>query len=285
MTKKIGLAIGGGAAWSASAIGVLKVLQQHNIKIDYLAGCSMGAMIAVSFASQFAGDQTLDQIAEILKNTKPKDIRTRNHRKSFGLFSPDKIGSSFEKNVGKLTFEQLKIPTSVVATDFKTGEEVIFNSGPVTPAIIASSALPIIFQPYEYQGKLLTDGWLSNVVPSDVVKKMGADIIIAIDVTAKGHLTRLNPKKPKWHHHVTKFIPPLHYLTTRNMPATFYQMIDLLTSNMNKYKLQLDPPDFILTPNVTHSNQMHFHLVPDHIKEGERVINEILPQLKKLLQD
>ncbi len=283
--KKVGLAIGGGAAWSASSIGIIQVLQENNIKIDYLAGTSMGAIIAAAYSSQFAGDQTLEKIEELLKNINFDEGKVRNRHSSFGFYSPEKIGKIFEEKVGRLNFEDLTIPLSIVATDFKTGEQVIFEKGPVTPAIIASAAFPWLFQPLEYQGRLLTDGWLSNMTPVDVVKDMGAEIVIGIDVASKNYLTRLEPKKEKLRDKFIKLIPPLHYWTSRRMKDTLVQIIDLLSNNMNRYKLALNPPDILLAPHVTHHNQFLFHLVPEHIKEGRRVMEEKLAELKKKIKN
>lgn len=281
--KKLGIALGGGGAWSIAGLGVIKVLEEEGIEIDYLAGCSMGALISAAYASQFAGSDTLKKVEEIIRNMRLSKGITFNRHKTFGLFSSDKIGEGFEKSVGKLNFEDLKIPVSVVATNFRTGEEVIFDKGPITPALCASASFAILFAPYEYQGKLLTDGGLSNPTPVDIVKRMGADVVIGIDVTSKNHLKRADQIQEAWHHKLTKYIPPLHYVTSRNVSGSFVQVIDMLFSNVNRYKLQLDPPDYLLIPEVTHMNQFGFSNAQEYMKQGEKVAREILPDLKKKL--
>ncbi len=308
--KKVGIALGGGAAWSIACIGVLRVFEEENIPIDYLAGCSMGALIATAYASQFAGANTLDELEKIVETIKFKKHLSADRKHSFGLFSAHAIGDGFKKDIGKLNFQDLKIPTSVIATDFKTGEEVIFSdgpiapavtatsafitdpevvvkSGPIPPAITASAAIPIIFTPVEYKGRLLTDGGLSNPVGIDVVKQMGADIVIGIDIVNKSHRTRLDNinKKLPWHKRVIQLIPPLHYVTSRNVGPAVSQTIDLLFSNLNRLKIELCPPDFLLEPQVHHRNQLSFHYAKEYITEGERVAREIIPDLKKLLKD
>lgn len=283
--KKLGIALGGGGAWSIAGLGVIKVLEEEGIKIDYLAGCSMGALICAAYSSNFAGNDTLKKVEEIIGNMKLRSGISFNRKKTFGLFSSEKIGEGFEKSVGKLNFDDLPIPLSVVATNFKTGEEVIFDKGPLTPALCASASFAILFSPYEYQGKFLTDGGLSNNTPADVARNMGADIVIGVDVTSKRHLKRFDHAQEAWHHKLTKYIPPLHYATNRNVGGAFGQVIDILFSNVNRYKLQLNPPDFLLIPEVTHMDQFGFHLAKEYIKEGERVAREILPDLKKKLND
>lgn len=282
MSKKLGVALGGGGAWSIAGLGVIKVLEENNIKVDYLAGCSMGALIAAAYSSNFAKEETLTRVEHILSKMKLRHGIHFNRHNSFGLFSSEKIDQGFEKEVGKLSFEDLKIPLSVVATDFKTGEEVIFNSGPLTPAVTASSAFAFIFTPFEYQGRLLTDGGLSNPTPTDIVSSMGADVVIGVDVTSRRHLKRLEINE-RWHHKIIRLIPPLHYASSRHLGKAFRQIIDLLFSNLNRVKLENNPPDFLLIPEVTHWDQFSFHLAHDFIREGEKVTREIVPQLKKAL--
>lgn len=282
MNKKLGLALGGGGAWSIASLGVIKVLTENGIKIDYLSGGSMGALIAASYAANFAGDQTLKKVEEIVSSLSLRKAIHFRLGNSYGLFSSEKIGIGFEKSVGKLNFEDLLIPVSIVATDFKTGEEVIFDKGPLTPAVTASASFAVIFAPFSYQGKLLTDGGLSNPTPTGVLKKMGADVVIGVDVTSKRYRDR-GDLKEHWHYKITKYIPPLHYLTTRNISGSVSQTIDLLFTNLNRSKLLLNPPDFLLTPKVTHMDQFGFHKAREFIAEGERVTREILPDLKKLL--
>lgn len=148
MTKKLGIALGGGGAWSIPGLGVLKALDENDIKVDYLAGCSMGALIMAAYASRFAGEDTLKEVERMVREMKLRQAINFSRHQTHGLFSPRKIGEQFEKNIGKLNFEDLKIPLAIVATDFKTGEEVVFNSGPLTPAIMASCSFTLIFTPY-----------------------------------------------------------------------------------------------------------------------------------------
>lgn len=282
MSKKLGLALGGGGAWSIAGLGVIKALVDSGIKIDYLAGCSMGAMITAAYASNFAGEDTIGRIEEILTNTKMSQVIHFKSHHRFGLFSSEKIGHNFEELVGKLNIEDLSIPLSIIATDFKTGEQVVFNKGSLTEAISASASFGLIFTPYEHQGRLLTDGGFSNPTPVDVVKQMGADITVGIDITSKRHLKRTEVQ-PKWYHKITSKIPPLHYLVNRHLGKTTTQIIDLLFSNINRIKLEQNPPDFLLIPEVTHHGQFNFKLTPEFIKQGEKVTLEIISELKKRL--
>lgn len=287
--KKLGIALGAGGAWTVAGIGVLKVLQENGIKVDYLSGSSMGALVATAYASNFAGEKTLEEVEKMVANLKLRKALSFNRHNTLGLFSSRKIGEEFEKLVGKLNFEDLYIPTSVVATDYTTGEGVIFNKGPIAPTLSASAAFAILFTPFEYQGKFLIDGGLSHPVPVQPLKEMGADIIIGIDVTSKNHIRRSKKLQKDvqiaWHHKLIKFIPPLHYMTSRNFTGSMAHTVDLLFTNLNRYNLAVYTPDYLLIPDVTHLDQFGFHLAKEYIKEGERVAREILPDLKKKLDD
>jgi len=281
MSRKLGVALGAGGSWGFASLGVLRALEEEGIKVDYLSGSSMGSIIAVAYASKFAGEDTINQIINIFKTIKLRHIvKLSTH--PFGLSSHEKRQVYFEKLLKDLTFEKLTIPVGVVATDFKTGEEVLFKEGPVLPATLASSALPFIFAPYNYQGAVLIDGGLSNPTPVDVVRNMGAEIVIGVDVTSKQHLTRLQTQT-KWHHKVTLKIPVLRYFISTKFDKIYFQVLDLLFSNLNKGKVLQSPPDFLLTPEVTHLGQMDFKKINQIEQEGYKETKKIIPALKKLL--
>lgn len=107
--KKLGIALGGGGAWSMGGLGVIKALEQNGIKIDYIAGCSVGALFGAAYASQFAGENTLERTEEAMKKIKFRHGIHFSRHSSFGLFSPKKIGEQFEKMVGKYNIEDLPI--------------------------------------------------------------------------------------------------------------------------------------------------------------------------------
>lgn len=284
MAKKLGLALGAGGTWGVASLGVIKALSDEGIKIDYLAGSSMGSLIAGAYASNFAGEDTVGRIREILLNIKFRSLVSLKRQHRFGLFSSSKIGPLFEKWVGQKNIEDLNTPLKIAATDFKTGDEVIFDKGPLSQAVNASACFALIFTPFELDGKLYTDGVLSNPTPVDVVRKMGADIVIGVDVTSKNHLKRTDTVIEAWHHKILKYIPPIHYLTNRFIGKAFAQIIDITLSNLNREKIKQSPPDFLLTPAVTHMGQFAFKDTDKFIAEGERVAKEIIPKLRKMLE-
>ena len=182
--KKIGLALGGGGAKGLAHIGVIKALKYAGIPIDYIAGTSMGAIIG----GWYAATQDIEFFeGEILK-VKSKDIFPLGEilkRKDGALFRGDSVFRLLDKNFGNIKIEDCKIPFSAIATDVKNGDEVVISKGKVSDAIRASSALPAVFSPVEIDKRLLLAGGNSNPVPADVVRKMGADYVIAVDVSSK----------------------------------------------------------------------------------------------------
>ncbi len=175
---KIGLALGSGSARGFAHLGVIKVLKEENIPISYIAGSSMGALVG----SMYAAGTDLDQLYKIITSFK---------RKYYLDFTVPKMGlikgNRIKEFIGIFThwknIEQLDIPLAVVATNIKTGEKVVFKEGLVANAVRASISIPGIFTPEKIGEQLLVDGGVVDRVPVSVVKEMGADYVIAVDVS------------------------------------------------------------------------------------------------------
>lgn len=206
---KIGLVLSGGGAKGFAHIGVLKVLEQAGVKIDYIGGTSMGAVVGGLYSSGYNATQ-IDSIFantnfdELLKDYIPRTTKSFYEKRNDELYAislPFKnfsIGIPVALSKGmynynlltKLThnvrhirdFNKLPIPFVCVATDIEKGKEVIINKGYLPQAMLASSAFPTLFSPIELDGKLLVDGGVTNNYPVEEVRKMGADIIIGVDV-------------------------------------------------------------------------------------------------------
>lgn len=172
---RIGVALGGGFARGIAHLGVLRVLQQENIPIDYLAGTSAGAMLAIAYAS----GHTISEIEAQARATRFKDFG--NWKLSWlGLASNQKLEHYPRRYLGVSTFEDLRIPLAIAATDLSTGEAVYFSRGQLGPALRASCAYPGMFIPVKIDGRMLVDGFLAAPVPVDAARNMGADFVIAI---------------------------------------------------------------------------------------------------------
>ncbi len=176
---RVGVALGGGFARGIAHLGVLGVLEEERIPVDYLAGTSAGAMLAIAYAS----GHPIHEIVEQARATRFKDFG--NWKLSWlGLASNQKLAHYPRKFLGVSTFEELRIPLAIAATDLGSGEPVYFKSGALGPALRASCAYPGMFVPVEVDGRMLVDGFLAAPVPVDALRKMGADVVIAIFLEA-----------------------------------------------------------------------------------------------------
>ncbi|MGB6001880.1 MAG: patatin-like phospholipase family protein, partial [Thermoanaerobaculia bacterium] len=210
---KIGLALAGGGAKGVAHVGVLRVLEELNVPVDYIGGTSMGSIIGGLYASGMSVDELEETLLEIdwadtlEDQTRRKDLSFRRKEeqrrylmglelgiKKSGIVWPTglKTGQKLYFMLQTLTlpvadiedFDRLPTPFRAVATDIHTGEAVVLDHGNLATAMRASMAIPTVFTPVVLDGRLLVDGGLSNNVPVDVVRDMGADIVIAVDVGA-----------------------------------------------------------------------------------------------------
>ncbi|MEO6119664.1 MAG: patatin-like phospholipase family protein [Terriglobales bacterium] len=172
---KLGLALGGGFARGMAQIGVLKVLEEEKIPVDFVAGTSVGAAIGAVYCSGVSAKE-LEELAAILKFSHI----ARWTLSRLGLCSNDRLAGLLAKTLRVKTFEELRIPLAVAATDFTTGESVVYTSGDLVDPVRASCAYPGVFLPVNVNGRLMVDGLLTHPVPATPLKHMGADKVIAV---------------------------------------------------------------------------------------------------------
>ncbi len=190
-SAKIGLVLGEGAARGLAHIGILDVLVNARIPIHYIAGTSMGALVGGLFAAGISVDKM-----EHLATREKLKVLSRIFVPTFprgGFFDGHRITELVESIVGDVNIEDLKIPFAAVATNFSNGEQIIMNSGPLSQAIRASSTIPGVFNPMHRADRLLCDGALTNPVPVDVCRRLGAEKVIAVNVNPR---LDLSGKKP-----------------------------------------------------------------------------------------
>ena len=178
--RKVGLALGGGGGRGMAHIGVIEVLEKEKIHIDMVAGTSAGAAIGALLAQGKNADEMKvlarswdwKHRARAIDLTLPKS----------GFIAGKKVKEFLKSIIGDVEFSDLKLPFACIATDVITGEEVVINQGSVLEAVKASISMPIIFTVVKWQGRYLVDGGLVDPVPVSVLKDMGADFIIAVNV-------------------------------------------------------------------------------------------------------
>ena len=180
---KIGVTLSAGALRGASHIGVMEVLSEAGLPIDYMSGTSMGCIVGALYNSGLPLEHLQELVNNIDTSYISKDFNVGGILKYLfaeKLFSSEEFQEFIDKEVGSKNYEDLPIPFACVSADIKTGEKVVFDSGPLALGVRASMNLPGVFEPVEYRQRLLVDGGIVDYMPVDLVKKMGADFIIAV---------------------------------------------------------------------------------------------------------
>lgn len=180
--RRIGLALGGGAAKGMAHIGVLKAMEENGLDIEYISGTSIGALVASYYAFGKSID-TLESISEDMSFSSLIGFKLQKQ----GIFTTKSVREMIVRDLGEVYIEQARIPLAICATDIKTGEQVTLTEGKLADAVCASMAVPGIFIPVEIHGRLLVDGGITENVPVSILDKMGAGITIAIDLNGCPH--------------------------------------------------------------------------------------------------
>jgi NTE family protein len=261
--KKVGLALGGGAARGLAHIGVLEVLEREGISVDLIAGTSAGAAVGALYAE----GKTVAKIKELVHNTGWRRLFSLIDLAlpKSGFIEGARIKDLLRSVIGDIGFSNLEIPLSCVATDINSGEEVVISDGPVLEGVRASISIPVIFTAVRWRGRYLVDGGLVNPVPVSTVKDMGADFVIAVNV-----------------------IPPIGVRTQPSKEAKepgIFQTImhSLYISSYSLVRSNLAGADIIIEPDLPNIGYGDFHRVNETIRRGEIAAEETLEQIKAAL--
>lgn len=253
---KIGLALGGGFARGMAHIGVLKVFEEEKIPIDFIAGTSVGSVIGAGFCAGLSPKE-LEEIAYV--------VRFKHFARwtisRFGFATNDRMTGFLKRIIPVRSFEELRIPLAVTATDFLTGEGVVFRSGPIIDPVRASCAYPGMFLPVEVNGRLLVDGLLAHSVPSVPLKEMGAERVISVYLSAMWVNAR--SKGPR---HIFDVVGQCFSIAQDRMCGVWKAASDV-----------------VLEPNVSGFGYDEFQRTPDLIKIGEEATRKALPAIRQWL--
>ena len=253
MRPTVGLALGAGAARGLAHIGVLKVFEEEKIPVDYIAGSSIGALIgAIYSAGQSLHD--MEKIARHLKKAFFLDFTLP----KLGFIEGNRIRDFVRLFTYNKNIEELNIPTAIVATDIRTGERIVFNKGNAADAVRASVAIPGVIVPVKRQGRILVDGAVSDRVPVSVVREMGADIVIAVDVTGFDKDAELN--------HIVDI---------------FMQSMDRMQMEIVRYR-EVES-DIMIRPDVARFGPFSFERGKELIAAGEQAARRQVDRIKNLL--
>lgn len=285
---KIGLVLSGGGAKGFAHIGVLKVLEEAGIKIDYIGGTSMGAVVGGLYASGYNATQidsifqetNFDELLDDYIPRSSKNFYEKRNNEFYALvlpFDKFKIGipealskgtyyynllSRATRNVRHIrNFNQLPIPFLCIGTDIETGEEVLLNKGNLAQAMAISSAFPSLFSPIEINGKLLIDGGVANNYPIDEVRKLGADVIIGVDVQND----LLNRSQLK------------------DATRILVQIINL--QSQEKMKKNVKDTDIYIKPDIKNYGVISFDRGKEIIRKGEDATFSVYEKIKLLADE
>ena len=250
----IGLALGGGFARGLAHVGVLKVLEEEGIPVNFIAGTSVGAVIGAAYCSGISAKE-LEEIAALVRF---KDF-ARWTLSRYGIASNDRMTRFLGKMLKCRRFEELKVPLAVAATDFTTGEGVVFRSGPLVDAVRASCAYPGMFLPVNVGGRLLVDGMLAHAVPTVPLRQMGAERVIAVYLSA--HWVNLSGPR-----HVFDVIGQCFSIAQQKMCGVWEAAADV-----------------VLQPDVRGFSYDGFDRAPELIRAGEAAARLALPAIRQWL--
>src|ERR1700690_575387 len=251
----IGLALGGGFARGIAHVGVLKVFEEEDIPIRYIAGTSVGALIGAAYCSGISAAELEQVAAKVRFKHIAKWTLSR-----FGFASNQRMIGFLNSLLKVKTFEDLKIPLAVTATDFSTGEGEVFHSGPLGDPVRASCAYPGMFLPVKIGGRLLVDGMLAYPVPTTPLREMGAGRVLAVSL------------KGKW--------------TNGDGPRHVFEVIGqcfAIAQEMNSSQWK-QAADLVIEPDVNGFKYDAFEHSAELIRAGEIVTRAALPEIRKWLQ-
>ncbi|MCC6194668.1 MAG: patatin-like phospholipase family protein, partial [Burkholderiales bacterium] len=290
---KVGLVLSGGGARGLTHVGVLKVLHELRIPVDYIAATSMGAIVGGLYASGMTPAEMQRQLGAVSWPTLLSDsperrdvgFRRKEEQSAFPLafeigykdgeflwFKGALSGSNLELFLHELTrnvdnvenFDKLPIPYRAVATNMVTGQEVVFDSGRLYQAMRASMSVPGMFAPVEIDGRILGDGGLVNNLPVDVVRAMGADVVIAVNIGT----------------------PLMSRDQLQSVVGFASQMLNILTEqNVRAQLASLKPTDILISPDLGNLNFVDFAAAPKFVELGVKAAEAVRPQLLALAAD
>jgi NTE family protein len=252
--QTLGIALGGGFARGIAHIGVLKVLEEENIPVDYVAGTSVGAIIGASYCS----GMTAAELTDMARTLRFADF-ARLTLSRYGFYNNDRMVRFFARVLKHQTFEDLKIPLAITATEFRTGEAVMFTKGPLVDPIRASCAYPGMFLPVEIEGRSYIDGMLAYAVPTTPLRIMGAERVIGIHLSAHWSNARL----PR---HVFEVIGQCFSIAQA-------RLVDSWKKDAN----------LVIEPDVNGFAYDCFERTPELIASGEAAMRSVLPQVRVML--
>jgi len=296
--RRLGVALGAGAARGWSHVGILRALEQAGVRADLICGTSIGALVGAAYA---AGE--LDALEQWVEQMSVGEMMgLLDFTFSGGLVKGERLLQVLRRKFSDRPIESLSIPFAAVAAQLSTGSELWLRSGSTLDAVRASIALPGLLTPVVHDGEVLVDGGLVNPVPVSLARAMGADVVLAVDLNSDligRHLQRAADDdgsgddtpgpSPELLRRLQDSIEP--YLpaswTRDESPAP--SLLEVIASSLNIMQVRItrsrmagDPPEVLVTPRLAHLGLLDFHRGREAMEEGQRAVAAVLPQLRDL---
>ena len=247
----ISLALGGGAVLGAAHIGVLKAIEEQNIKVNKISGTSIGALIAALFAF----GKNPSEIEQVISDLDWLDV-TSFTLSRYGILNNEDLGKELIRLLGDVTFEETVIPLYLIATDLANGKKVVLDQGKVARAVMASSCIPGVFVPVEIDDRLLVDGGLVENVPVSPLRAAGAEFIVGVDLNAGRQ-----------------------YQRPKDIIDVLANAIDIAIDNVTRS--QTSEADLIVAPKLSSYNRHDTSRIDELVEEGYQSASELLDKLEK----
>lgn len=252
--RRVGLVLGGGVVRGAAHVGVFSVFEREGIRADVVAGTSVGALVGAGVAAGVSAAE----MYEHFRSARWRDLARPSWGSKRGILDTGPMGELVERVCRASTFADLELPFAAVACDIRSGGTFVFTDGPLREALVASSAIPGLFEPVERDGMLLVDGGVTDVLPVDAARGLGATVTIGVDIMPPPH----GGHDPR---------------DVRDMLLVSWDIMTRLAA------AGCELPDLAIRPDVGGVSFSDFSQVPVAYEAGVRAAEEALPELARVL--
>ncbi len=298
-TVKIGLALGAGAARGWSHIGVINALQHAGIKIDVVAGCSIGSLVGAAYACG-----KLPELETWVRSFSYWDVlklMDPSWRRG-GLLRGERVFNHYRQILPDELFTDCQLKFGAVATNLSTGRELWFTDGDLHLAVRASCSMPGLMAPVAHNGYWLVDGAVVNPVPVSLTRALGADIVIAVDLQHDAHLMQQDlvstnmadntledeeSDELRWHERLRERLAKMTARRTVVVPTAMEIMttsIQVLENRLKRNRMAGDPPDVLIQPFCPQISTLDFHRAEAAIAAGQRAVEKKIDELLPLVR-
>jgi NTE family protein len=268
--KRVGLALGSGGARGWAHIGVIRALQEAGIGIDLLSGASIGAPVGAIFCAR-----ELDELEDFVRELSWRDMLTYFDMvfPVSGLLDGNRVYDLLSDHIRGMTIEDSPIPFCCVATDLIRGREVHLRSGAMVDAVQASISVPGLFTPFSHGDRSLGDGGIVNPVPVDVVRAMGAEVVIAVNLNRNEDTGAMEDPAGE----------PEEEDAGPNIFDVIGTSLNVMEQQVTRGRLAAHAPDLLVEPALSNVAIFDFHRAARIIREGHRAMKQQLPALQERL--